>query len=168
MAGGSDLEIAIPAGQFAPGGLAAGRPIHFNWALGDDDNGGAGDPRLIAFGTRLDPPETAWRWATLSTGVRDFVGLFDRPLGGGHPAARGQRPLVLGSPDRLARRWRGDAADDRRRRDLADCGHRPAGGRCLPVRGCRAGWAWHNGSHSLAHTTDGGATWQAQSTGTTG
>ena len=31
----------------------------------------------------------------------------------------------------------------------------------------RAGWAWHNGSHSLAHTTDGGATWQAQSTGTT-
>ena len=29
------------------------------------------------------------------------------------------------------------------------------------------GWAWHNASHSLAHTTDGGVTWQPQSTGTT-
>ncbi len=167
VAGGWDLEIVIPAGQFAPGGLAPGRPIHFNWALGDDDNGGAGDARLIAYGTRLDPPETAWRWATLSAGVRDFVGLFDpgrweavTPL----PAASAPwywDPLTG---------WRGDGAAMLRTTDGGATWQTAVTG--LPAVDAfqfvdaRNGWAWHNGSHSLAHTADGGATWQAQSTGT--
>ena len=157
VAGGWDLEIVIPAGQFAPGGLAPGRPIHFNWALADDDNGGSGDARLIAFGTQLDPPETAWRWATLSAGVRDFVGLFDpgrweavTPL----PAASAPwywDPLTG---------WRGEGAAMLRTTDGGATWQTAATG--LPAVDAfqfvdaRAGWAWHNGSHSLAHTTDGG------------
>ena len=74
---GWDIEIFIPAGQLKPGALMPGRPIHFNWALGDDDDGGAGDTRLIASGTRLDPPERAWPWATLGAGTYDFVGLVE-------------------------------------------------------------------------------------------
>ncbi len=168
VAGGWDLEIVIPAGQFAPGGLAPGRPIHFNWALGDDDNGGAGDARLIAYGTRLAPPETAWRWATLSAGVRDFVGLFD--------SGRWEAVTLLPAAsapwywDPLTG-WRGDGAAMLRTTDGGATWQTAGTG--LPAVDAfqfvdaRVGWAWHNGSHSLAHTTDGGATWQAQSTGTT-
>ncbi len=166
VAGGWDLEIVIPAGQFAPGGLAPGRPIHFNWALGDDDNGGVGDARLIAYGTRLDPPETAWRWATLSAGVRDFVGLFDpgrweavTPL----PAA--STPWYW---DPLTG-WRGDGAAILRTTD-GGATWRTANTGLPAIDGfqfvdARVGWTWHNASLALAHTTDGGATWRAQSTG---
>ena len=80
---GWNLEIFIPSGQLNLGGLEGewpGRQFRFNWALGDDDTGGNSDNRLIAFGTRLDPPEPAWPTATLSIetwNVRHFDGLVE-------------------------------------------------------------------------------------------
>ena len=76
---GWNLEIFIPADHLnlSPDGLESGRPIRFNWAVGDDDDGGGSDARLIAFGTQLDPPEGAWPTATLRQETRTFAGLVE-------------------------------------------------------------------------------------------
>ncbi len=74
---GWDLEVLIPTGHLNLGALAPGRELRINWVLGDDDNGGNSDNRLLAFGTRLDPPEAIWPVATLGSEDREFVGLVE-------------------------------------------------------------------------------------------
>jgi len=74
---GYDLEIFIPAGHLNIGALQPGREFRFTWGIGDDDNGGSADVRLIAYGTRLDAFEPAWPVVALGESTRTFTGLAE-------------------------------------------------------------------------------------------
>ena len=74
---GYDLEIFIPASHLSIGALQPGREFRFTWGIGDDDNGGGSDTRLIAYGTRLDAFEPTWPVVTLGEGAALFTGLAE-------------------------------------------------------------------------------------------
>ena len=106
---------------------------------------------------------------TLGLGRRRRERLQDdgrrRFVADGSHAAAGLRSLVLGPADRLARSGRGYPADHRRWRAWQEAATGLPAVDGFKFVDASHGWAWHNASLGLAHTTDGGRTWTLQSTG---
>jgi hypothetical protein len=75
VTGGYNIEVRIPASHLAlPLGSTG---FKFNWAAGDDDNGGGLDTYYLYAGTAIDAPEPSWPVATFDGGAFTPPGLLE-------------------------------------------------------------------------------------------